>query len=291
MRRKTRDKHRVMKKIRHLFDISDLTTEEIDGIIAVAEDIMAHREKYAHACDGKKIATLFFEPSTRTRLSFEAAMLELGGSTLGFASASASSTTKGESVMDTIRTVGRLCRHHRYASSPRGRGARRIAKEHRPRHQRGGTAGIVIPRRRLRDLLTIKNRHGRLDHLVVGICGDLKYGRTVHSLIKPLSRYPCKPLRHDLASGAHHPQLRALRDTRAARGGVDECRTIEDCIAELDVLYMTRNPARALRRPQRVRAAERQLCPERREDEVGKRGYERAAPPPQSQGDQRRCGR
>ena len=95
-----------MKKLRHLIDISDLTTAEIDGLIATAEDIMTHRAKYAHACEGKKIATLFFEPSTRTRLSFEAAMLELGGSTLGFASASASSTTKGESVMDTIRTVG-----------------------------------------------------------------------------------------------------------------------------------------------------------------------------------------
>ena len=144
-----------MKKIRHLFDISDLTTEEIDGIIAVAEDIMAHREKYAHACDGKKIATLFFEPSTRTRLSFEAAMLELGGSTLGFASASASSTTKGESVMDTIRTVGAyadiIAMRHPLEGAALAASQRSIVPV-----INAGDGGHCHPTQTLADLLTIK---------------------------------------------------------------------------------------------------------------------------------------
>ena len=178
-----------MKKIRHLFDISDFTTREIDEIIAVAEDIMRDRGKYAHACEGKKLATLFFEPSTRTRLSFEAAMLELGGRTLGFASASASSTTKGESVMDTIRTVGAyadiIAMRHPLEGAALAASQRSIVPV-----VNAGDGGHCHPTQTLADLLTIKDRHGRLDHLVVGICGDLKYGRTVHSLINALSRYP-----------------------------------------------------------------------------------------------------
>ena len=215
-----------MKRLRHLIDISDLTTAEIDGLIATAEDIMTHRAKYAHACEGKKIATLFFEPSTRTRLSFEAAMLELGGSTLGFASASASSTTKGESVMDTIRTVGA------YADI--------IAMRHPLEGAALGDGGHCHPTQTLADLLTIKNRHGRLDHLVVGICGDLKYGRTVHSLINALSRYPgnrfvmISPPELTIPNYVRYEIL----EPRSAEW--TECRTIEDCIAELDVLYMTR---------------------------------------------------
>lgn len=228
-----------MKKIRHLFDISDLTTEEIDGIIAVAEDIMAHREKYAHACDGKKIATLFFEPSTRTRLSFEAAMLELGGSTLGFASASASSTTKGESVMDTIRTVGAyadiIAMRHPLEGAALAASQRSIVPV-----INAGDGGHCHPTQTLADLLTIKNRHGRLDHLVVGICGDLKYGRTVHSLINALSRYPGN--RFVMISPPELTIPNYVRYEILEPRGAEwtECRTIEDCIAELDVLYMTR---------------------------------------------------
>ena len=228
-----------MKRIRHLFDISDFTTDEIDALIAVAEDIMAHREKYAHACEGKKIATLFFEPSTRTRLSFEAAMLELGGTTLGFASASDSSTTKGESVMDTIRTVGAyadiIAMRHPLEGAALAASQRSIVPV-----VNAGDGGHCHPTQTLADLLTIKNRHGRLDHLTVGICGDLKYGRTVHSLINALSRYPGN--RFVMISP---PELTIPNYVRyeilEPRGAEwSECRTIEGCIADLDVLYMTR---------------------------------------------------
>ena len=228
-----------MKKLRHLIDISDLTTAEIDGLIATAEDIMTHRAKYAHACEGKKIATLFFEPSTRTRLSFEAAMLELGGSTLGFASASASSTTKGESVMDTIRTVGAyadiIAMRHPLEGAALAASQRSIVPV-----VNAGDGGHCHPTQTLADLLTVKNRHGRLDHLVVGICGDLKYGRTVHSLINALSRYPgnrfvmISPPELTIPNYVRYEIL----EPRSAEW--TECRTIEDCIAELDVLYMTR---------------------------------------------------
>lgn len=235
-----------MKKLRHLIDISDFTTEEIDGIIAVAEDIMAHRDRYAHACDGKKLATLFFEPSTRTRLSFEAAMIELGGSTLGFASASASSTTKGESVMDTIRTVGAyadiIAMRHPLEGAALAASQRSIVPV-----VNAGDGGHCHPTQTLADLLTIKNRHGRLDHLTVGICGDLKYGRTVHSLINALTRYPGN--RFVMISP---PELTIPNYVRyeimQPRSAVwTECRTIEDCIGELDVLYMTRIQRERLR--------------------------------------------
>ena len=228
-----------MKKLRHLIDISDLTTAEIDGLIATAEDIMTHRAKYAHACEGKKIATLFFEPSTRTRLSFEAAMLELGGSALGFASASASSTTKGESVMDTIRTVGAyadiIAMRHPLEGAALAASQRSIVPV-----INAGDGGHCHPTQTLADLLTIKNRHGRLDHLVVGICGDLKYGRTVHSLINALSRYPGN--RFVMISPPELTIPNYVRYEILEPRGAEwtECRTIEDCIAELDVLYMTR---------------------------------------------------
>ena len=228
-----------MKKLRHLIDISDFTTEEIDGIIAVAEDIMAHRDRYAHACDGKKLATLFFEPSTRTRLSFEAAMIELGGSTLGFASASASSTTKGESVMDTIRTVGAyadiIAMRHPLEGAALAASQRSIVPV-----VNAGDGGHCHPTQTLADLLTIKNRHGRLDHLTVGICGDLKYGRTVHSLIAAMTRY--KNVKFVLIS----PEELKLpsyikKDVLQAKGL--EYRQETDLAAvmpELDILYMTR---------------------------------------------------
>ncbi len=229
----------VMQGIRHLIDISDLTTEEIDGILAVAEDIMRDRAKYAHACEGKKIATLFFEPSTRTRLSFEAAMMELGGKALGFASASNSSTTKGESVMDTIRTVSAyadiIAMRHPLEGAALAASRRSIVPV-----INAGDGGHCHPTQTLADLLTIKDRHGRLDHLTIGICGDLKYGRTVHSLINALTRYEGN--RFVMISP---PELTIPNYVRyeimEPRGAVwSHCSNIEDCIADLDVLYMTR---------------------------------------------------
>ena len=229
----------VMQGIRHLIDISDLTTEEIDGILAVAEDIMRDRAKYDHACEGKKIATLFFEPSTRTRLSFEAAMMELGGKALGFASASNSSTTKGESVMDTIRTVSAyadiIAMRHPLEGAALAASRRSIVPV-----INAGDGGHCHPTQTLADLLTIKDRHGRLDHLTIGICGDLKYGRTVHSLINALTRYEGN--RFVMISP---PELTIPNYVRyeimEPRGAVwSHCSNIEDCIADLDVLYMTR---------------------------------------------------
>ena len=229
----------MAKKIRHLIDISDFTTEEIDGIIATAEDIMHNRAKYAHACEGKKIATLFFEPSTRTRLSFEAAMIELGGSTLGFASASASSTTKGESVMDTIRTVGAyadiIAMRHPLEGAAMAAAQRSVVPV-----VNAGDGGHCHPTQTLADLLTIKNRHGRLDHLTVGICGDLKYGRTVHSLINGLTRYPGNRLVMISPPELTIPNYVRYEILDPRNAVWSECRTIEDCIGELDVLYMTR---------------------------------------------------
>lgn len=228
-----------MKPVRHLIDVSDLTTAEVDDIISTAEDIMAHREKYAHACDGKKIATLFFEPSTRTRLSFEAAMLELGGSTLGFASAADSSTTKGESVMDTIRTVGAyvdiIAMRHPLEGAALAASQRSIVPV-----VNAGDGGHCHPTQTLADLLTIKHRHGRLDHLTIGICGDLKYGRTVHSLITALSRYPDNKfvmISPPELGIPHYIQYEVLQPRGAEW---ETCMTIEDCIDKLDVLYMTR---------------------------------------------------
>lgn len=226
-------------KPRHLFDVSDLTVEEIDGLILTAEDIMANPNKYAHACEGKKIATLFFEPSTRTRLSFEAAMLELGGSVLGFASASNSSTTKGESVMDTIRTVGEyadiIAMRHPLEGAALAASQRSVVPV-----INAGDGGHCHPTQTLADLLTIKHYNGRLDHLTVGICGDLKYGRTVHSLINALSRYEGNEfiMISPEELGIPHYVKYEILEPRGAKWS--ECRTIEDCIGRLDVLYMTR---------------------------------------------------
>lgn len=228
-----------MNEIRHLMDISDFTTEELDALMDVAEDIKADRAKYAHACEGKKLATLFFEPSTRTRLSFEAAMLELGGSTLGFASASASSTTKGESVMDTIRVVGEyadiIAMRHPLEGAALAASMTSVVPV-----INAGDGGHCHPTQTLADLLTIRDRHGRLGGLTVGICGDLKYGRTVHSLLNALTRYDGN--RFVMISP---PEL-AIPDyvkyeILEPRGAVwTESPTIEDCIGSLDVLYMTR---------------------------------------------------
>ena len=174
--------------MRHLIDIMDLTVEELDEMIAEAKDIIARPEKYAHICAGKKLATLFFEPSTRTRLSFEAAMYELGGNVLGFSEAQSSSAAKGESVADTVRTVGCYAdiiamRHPKEGAPVAG-----IRRSTVPVIN-AGDGGHNHPTQTLTDLLTISREKDRLDHLTIGLCGDLKFGRTVHSLINAMSRY------------------------------------------------------------------------------------------------------
>ncbi len=225
--------------VRHLIDVSDLSVKEIDDIIDVAADIMTNPQKYAHALDRKKIATLFFEPSTRTRLSFEAAVIELGGSVIGFASASASSTTKGESVMDTIRTVGEyadiIAMRHPLEGAAMAASQRSIVPV-----INAGDGGHCHPTQTLADLLTIKNCNGRLDHLTVGICGDLKYGRTVHSLINALSRYEGNTfvMISPPELGIPNYVKYEILEPRGAKWTT--CTNIEDCISNLDVLYMTR---------------------------------------------------
>ena len=174
--------------MRHLLDTTDLSLDEIDNIIATAIDIINNKEKYSHICDGKKLATLFFEPSTRTRLSFEAAMMELGGNVLGFSNAGSSSATKGETVEDTVRMVS--CYADIIAMRHPLEGAPRVAsfKSGVPIIN-AGDGGHSHPTQTLADLLTIFREKGRLDNMTVGLCGDLKFGRTVHSLIKAMSRY------------------------------------------------------------------------------------------------------
>ena len=175
--------------MRHIMNALDLSVDEIDDLIALAQKIMKHPEEYAEICKGKKLATCFYEPSTRTRLSFEAAMLNLGGSVLGFSSADSSSASKGESVSDTIRVISSyadICamRHPK-------EGAPLVASMHSSIPViNAGDGGHNHPTQTLTDLLTIKNLKGRLDHLKIGFCGDLKFGRTVHSLIGAMVRYP-----------------------------------------------------------------------------------------------------
>ncbi len=174
--------------LRHLMSPLDFSVEETEKLLDLANDIEHNREKYAHICEGKKLATLFYEPSTRTRLSFEAAMMNLGGKTLGFHSADSSSVSKGESVADTIRVVS--CYADIAAMRHPKEGAPLVAsmKSAIPVIN-AGDGGHQHPTQTLTDMLTIRNLKGRLDHLTIGLCGDLKFGRTVHSLISSLSRY------------------------------------------------------------------------------------------------------
>ena len=174
--------------MRHLIDPMDLSVEDIDRLLNLADDISKHPEKYREVCRYKKLATLFFEPSTRTRLSFEAAMLELGGSVLGFSSADSSSAAKGESIADTARTVA--CYADIIAMRHPKEGAPYVASQFVDIPIiNAGDGGHNHPTQTLTDLLTIRREKGRLDHFTIGFCGDLKFGRTVHSLIKALSRY------------------------------------------------------------------------------------------------------
>lgn len=225
--------------MRHLLSPLDLSVQEIDELIAVAEDIEKNPEKYRHVADGKKIATCFYEPSTRTRLSFEAAMLNLGGSVLGFSSAQSSSAAKGESVADTVRVVGGYAdiiamRHPK-------EGAPMVASLYSPVPIiNAGDGGHQHPTQTLTDLLTIHAEKGRLDQLTIGLCGDLKFGRTVHSLITALVRYP--NVRFVMISPEELRLPSFVRDEVLRRNHVpfEEVDHLEDVMPQLDILYMTR---------------------------------------------------
>lgn len=225
--------------MRHLMSPLDFSVEELDKLLDLANDIEKYPEKYAHACAGKKLATLFYEPSTRTRLSHEAAMLNLGGSVLGFSSADSSSAAKGESVSDTIRTVA--CYADIVAMRHPKEGAPMVAAAHSSIPIiNAGDGGHQHPTQTLTDLLTIRSLKGRLDNLTIGLCGDLKFGRTVHSLIQALVRYDnlnfvlISPeelrlptyIRHDVLRRNHVPYKEVVR--------------MEEALPELDILYMTR---------------------------------------------------
>lgn len=225
--------------MRNLIDITDLTIQEIDELIATACDIIANPVKYCDACRRKKLATLFFEPSTRTRLSFEAAMLELGGSVLGFSEANSSSASKGESVADTVRVVG--CYADIIAMRHPKEGAPMVASMHSPVPIiNAGDGGHNHPTQTLTDLLTIHREKGHFDNLTVGLCGDLKFGRTVHSLIHALSRYTgihfvlISPEELSLPSYIIH-------DVLEKKGmSYEETQDLEAVMPKLDILYMTR---------------------------------------------------
>ena len=225
--------------MRHLLNPLDFSVEEIDQLLNLATDIEHNPKKYAHVCDGKKIATLFYEPSTRTRLSFEAAMLNLGGSVLGFSSASSSSAAKGESVADTIRMVS--CYADICAMRHPKEGAPLVASQKsRIPVINAGDGGHQHPTQTLADLLTIRSLKGRLDNMTIGLCGDLKFGRTVHSLISALIRYP--GIKFVLISPEELRIPSYIREDvlRANNVPFTEVERLEDAIPQLDVLYMTR---------------------------------------------------
>ena len=225
--------------MRHLMSPLDFSVEELDQLLNLAHDIELHPEKYAHACDGKKLATLFYEPSTRTRLSFEAAMLNLGGSVLGFSSAASSSASKGESVSDTIRMIScyaDICamRHPKEGAPMVASMASSIPVIN------AGDGGHQHPTQTLTDLLTIRSLKGRLDHFTIGLCGDLKFGRTVHSLVRALSRYEGVNFIFISPEELKVPDYIKEDVLEANNIPYQEVERIEDVMPELDVLYMTR---------------------------------------------------
>ena len=225
--------------MRHLIDPTDLSVAEIGQIIALAEDIIANRAKYSEACKGKKLATLFYEPSTRTRLSFTSAMLELGGSVIGFSDAASSSVSKGETVADTVRVI--RCFADIIAMRHFKEGAPLVGSQY---------AGIPVinagdgshshPTQTLTDLLTIKREKGRLDHLTIGFCGDLKFGRTVHSLISALSRYT--GIKFVLVSPEELKLPSYVKNEVIKKNNIpyEQTTDLESVMPELDILYMTR---------------------------------------------------
>ena len=225
--------------MKHLIDITDLNVEEINDLIKTAKDIMENKEKYSEKCKSKILATLFFEPSTRTRLSFESAMLGLGGNVLGFSSASSSSTSKGESVSDTIRTVA--CYSDIIAMRHPKEGAPMVVSEKsRVPIINAGDGGHNHPTQTLTDLLTISNEKGRLDNLTIGLCGDLKFGRTVHSLITAMTRY--KNIKFVLISPNELKIPDYIKEEKLKKNNIEfiETQDIEEHIDKLDILYMTR---------------------------------------------------
>ena len=259
--------------MKSLIDILELTTDEIDSLIDTSLDIIANPQKYAHKCDGKKLATLFFEPSTRTRLSFEAAMYDLGGHVLGFSESQSSSASKGESVADTVRVVGSYVdiiamRHPK-------EGAPLVASMHAGVPIiNAGDGGHNHPTQTLADLLTIKREKGGFDNMTVGFCGDLKFGRTVHSLIGALSRY--NNIKFVLISPNELKIPDYVKTEVLEKNGLEyvETDSLEAVMPQLDILYMTRvqkerffNEADYIRlkdsyvlTPEKLKAAKESLC-------------------------------
>ena len=225
--------------MRHLLDTTDLSLDEIDDIISLATDIISNPKKYAHVCDGKKLATLFFEPSTRTRLSFEAAMYELGGNVIGFSEASSTSASKGETVEDTVRIVSNyadiIAMRHPLEGSPRVAVTKTLVPI-----INAGDGGHAHPTQTLADLLTFYREKGRLDNLTIGLCGDLKFGRTVHSLIKAMCRY--KNIKFVLiAPNELQVPDYIIKDVLEPSGTkYVQVESMDAVMPDLDVLYMTR---------------------------------------------------
>lgn len=225
--------------MRHLLDTTDLTLKEIDDMIALATDIIENKQKYAHVCDGKKLATLFFEPSTRTRLSFEAAMYELGGNVLGFSSADSTSASKGETVEDTVRIVSNyadiIAMRHPLEGAPRVATKRTLVPI-----INAGDGGHAHPTQTLADLLTIYREKGKLGDITIGLCGDLKFGRTVHSLIKAMCRY--KNVKFVLIAPKELQVPDYIISDVLIPSGAEyvQVESLEDVMPTLDVLYMTR---------------------------------------------------
>ena len=225
--------------MRHMLNPLDFSVEEIDQLLSLASDIEHHLSQYAHVCDGKILATLFYEPSTRTRLSFESAMLHLGGSVLGFSSANSSSAAKGESVADTIRTVScyadiAAMRHPKAGSALVASMASNLPVIN------AGDGGHQHPTQTLTDLMTIRSLTGRLDNMTIGLCGDLKFGRTVHSLIEAMVRYP--NVKFVLIAPDELKVPSYIRDDVLKAHNVEfkEVNSLDAAMPELDILYMTR---------------------------------------------------
>ena len=225
--------------MRHLMSPLDFSVEELDHLLDLAHDIELHPEKYAHACEGKKLATIFYEPSTRTRLSFEAAMLNLGGNVLGFSSAASSSASKGESVSDTIRMIScfaDICamRHPKEGAPMVASAVSSIPVIN------AGDGGHQHPSQTLTDLLTIRSLKGRLDHFTIGLCRDLKFGRTVHSLVRALARY--EGVKFIFISPEELKMPSYIKEEVLEANGIPyrEVERLEDVMSDLDVLYMTR---------------------------------------------------
>lgn len=225
--------------MRHLIDTTDLSLDEIDDIISLATDIISNPKKYAHVCDGKKLATLFFEPSTRTRLSFEAAMYELGGNVIGFSEASSTSASKGETVEDTVRIVSNyadiIAMRHPLEGAPRVAVTKTLVPI-----INAGDGGHAHPTQTLADLLTVYREKGKLDNLTIGLCGDLKFGRTVHSLIKAMCRY--KNIKFVLiAPNELQVPDYIIKDVLEPSGAkYVQVESMDAVMPDIDILYMTR---------------------------------------------------